>query len=117
MMTNAEAMDFAKTLTQDQTEWLDAEMKKLLPPVLHDKFVRGDFSGEAMGAWLRRNEIQIIPFSNVPVLRLVQKGRIISEFKPRITIEGREVDIWKVINSDNTNPNDIWADSDAKTGT
>lgn len=117
MMTNAEAMDWAKTLKQDQTEWLDAEMKKLLPIVLHDKFVRGDFSQEAMGAWLRRNRIRVVFLRNAPIIRIEQKDRTIAEFKPRIIIEGREVDLWKVMNSDNTNPSDIWVDSDSKTGT
>lgn len=118
MMRNAEAQELARQVVKDQMDWLDAAMKKIVPPVLHDKFVRGDFSQPQMGAWLRRNRIRVIYLSNCPIIRIVKtvhgEDKILDEFKPRIVIEGREVDLWKVMNSDSTDPTDIWADSSPK---
>lgn len=114
MMKNAEVQELSRQIVKDQMDWLDAAMKKIIPPVLHDKFVRGDFSQKQMGDWLRRNRIRVIYLSNCPIIRIVQskngEDKILDEFRPRITVEGREVDLWKVMNSDNTDPSDIWAD-------
>lgn len=118
MMKNAEVQDLAQQVVKDQMDWLDAAMKKILPPVIHDKFVRGDFSQAQMGKWLRRNQIRVIFLSNCPIIRIVQtkhgEDKILAQFEPRITVGGRQVDLWKVMNSDNTNPSDIWADDAPK---
>lgn len=117
-MKNAEALELAKQVAKDQMDWLDATMKKHVPQVIHDKFVRGDFSQQQMNQWLRRNRMRLIFLRNTPVVRLVKtvngEDRILDEFRPRIMVGDREVDLWKVMNSDGIDPADIYTDSGQK---
>lgn len=96
-MKNAELLDYAKSMVKDQKDWLDKAMFKLLPERFHYMVRQGNVSNQQIQKWLTDNGVQITFFRNAPMIRITLKGQLYDEWKLQLTVEGRPVDIGKLV--------------------
>lgn len=111
MIRNAEVLELAQQLVRDQQEWLDKTMREILPESEYLKITRQNVTEPDIKRFLERNQVCIHFHRNSPLIRISRYGRIVAEFVPQITIDGRPIDIGKIIDKDGRAPWDIWADS------
>lgn len=102
-MRNIEAQEIAAQISKDQADWIDAAMKKLIPPSLHHFLEREGPNSERVHPRLKRflhdNRIQIawIYDQRIPRPRIVVNGQPVAEFQFSLSIDGRPVDIDRVL--------------------
>lgn len=110
-MKNAELLDYAKSMVKDQKDWLDKAMFKLLPEKYHYMVRQGGVGNAQIQKWLVDNHIQITFFRNVPMIRILIKGQLYDEWKMQLTVDGRPVDVGKLVDP-HFKGNDIWVDGE-----
>lgn len=86
------AKDVSRRMLEDQAEWLDAQMKDILPPRLYDYGKRGDKEQE-IGEYLRKHNIRLIHIADAMAMRIMIGDRVHSEFRPQFTVDGEPVRI------------------------
>lgn len=102
-MKNIEAQELAAQISKDQADWIDAVMKKLIPPSLHRFLEAEGPNSENVHPWLKRflhdNRIQIawVRDQRIPRPRIVVNGQPLCEWQFSLSIDGRPVDVDKVL--------------------
>ncbi len=86
------ALDVGKRMMQDQSEWLDAQMKDILPPHLYEAGKMGDSERE-IAAYVAKHGIRIIFIPDRMVVRVMIKDRVHSQFVPSFTVDGEPVEL------------------------
>lgn len=89
------ANDVGKTMMRDQAEWLDAQMKDLLPPDLYATGHAGDPENK-VGEYLTKHGIRLIFIPDRMVLRIMIGERVHSQFVPQLLCDGEKVDFENV---------------------
>lgn len=97
MIRNGEVIDYARSMFKDQRDWLATAMKRLMPAKLHYMIDQGHVSNGQVKQWLTDNGVQITFFRNVPMIRITVKGVLFDEWKFRPQVDGRPVDIGKLV--------------------
>lgn len=110
-MKNAELLDYAKSMVKDQKDWLDAHMYKLLPQKFHYQIRQGHINGRHIQEWLLQNQIEINFFRNVPMIRIMVRGKLYAEYKIQLNVDGRPVETGKLVDPKFA-PEDIWVDGE-----
>lgn len=84
------ALDVGKQIMRDQMEWLDAQMKDLLPPDLYEKGKQEEGEAE-IAAYAIKHGIQVILVPDSMAVRIMLHGKPHSEFVPSFTVDGEPV--------------------------
>lgn len=84
------ALDVGKQIMRDQMEWLDVQMKDLLPPDLYEKGKREEGEAE-IAAYAIKHGIQVILVPDSMAVRIMLHGKPHSEFVPTLTVDGEPV--------------------------
>lgn len=84
------ALDVGKQIMRDQAEWLDAQMKDLLPPDLYEKGKREECV-EEIAAYANKHGIQIILVPDSLAVRIMLHGKPHSQFVPQLLVDGEPV--------------------------
>lgn len=84
------ALDVGKQIMRDQAEWLDAQMKDLLPPDLYEMGKREE-GLEQLSAYARKHGIQVIVIPDSFAVRIMLHGKPHSQFVPTFTVDGEPV--------------------------
>lgn len=110
-MKNAELLDYAKSMVSDQKDWLDKAMFRLLPERYHYMVRQGHVDSAQIQKWLTDNGVQITFFRNVPMIRITIKGQLFDEWKLQLAVDGRPVDMGKLVDPMFTG-NDVFVDGE-----
>lgn len=84
------ALDVGKQIMRDQAEWLDAQMKDLLPPDLYEMGQRGEGQQE-ISDYAHKHGIQVILVPDSMAVRILLNGQPHSQFVPTFTVDGEPV--------------------------
>lgn len=84
------ALDVGKQIMRDQAEWLDAQMKDLLPPDLYEKGKQQECL-EEIAAYATKHGIQVILVPDSLAVRIMLHGKPHSQFVPTLTVDGEPV--------------------------
>lgn len=79
-----------KEMMEDQTKWLDEQMRDILPPALYQAGLDGKMEA-LIGAYLERHKIGIVFVPDRLMLQIEIAGRVHSRFIPTLTCDGEEV--------------------------
>lgn len=84
------ALDVGKQIMRDQAEWLDAQMKDLLPPDLYEKG-KHEEGQEEITEYAHKHGIQVILVPDSMAVRIMLHGKPHSQFVPSFTVDGEPV--------------------------
>lgn len=84
------ALDVGKQIMRDQAEWLDAQMKDLLPPDLYEKGKSEEGEAE-IAAYAIKHGIQVILIPDSFAVRIMLHGKPHSQFVPQLLLDGEPV--------------------------
>lgn len=90
------AHDVGQRMMRDQAQWLDVQMKDILPPPLYEAGLVGEKEDE-IGEYLRKHDVRIIHISDSMALQITIGNRIHSRFVPVFTVDGEEVKIQRTM--------------------
>lgn len=102
-MRNREALELAKQIAMDQADWIDSVMRKMVPPSLQRFITAEGHDSKRLHPRLKRflheNRIQIawIHDQRIPRPRIVVDGKPVCEWNFTLSIDGRQVDVNKVL--------------------
>lgn len=80
----------AKQIASDQVEWLDDQMRSLLPPMLYDAGKRLE-KQEEIGQYLRKHGISIVFVPDRQSIEIHIKGQKYTSFETRILVDGEPI--------------------------
>lgn len=84
------ALDVGKQIMRDQAEWLDSQMKDLLPPDLYEMGKQGE-GQEEIAEYAKKHRIEIILVPDSMAIRINLGGTPHSQFVPTFTVDGEPV--------------------------
>lgn len=84
------ALDVGQRIMRDQTEWLDAQMKDILPPRLYEAGKAGE-SEEEIATYLQLHKVRIIFIADHLALRIMIGERVHSQFITQLNLDGEPV--------------------------
>lgn len=84
------ALDVGKQIMRDQAEWLDAQMKDLLPPDLYEKGKREEGEAE-ISEYAHKHGIQVILIPDSFAVRIMLHGKPHSQFVSQLLLDGEPV--------------------------
>lgn len=84
------AKDIGKQMMDDQAEWLDKQMKDILPPKLYGYGKRGQKEKE-IGEYMAKHRIKLVHIPDSLVIRIMIGERVHSQFVPKFTVDGEPV--------------------------
>lgn len=87
------AVDTARKMARDQTEWLDSVMKDLLPPDLYKVGKTGEDPGGKIAEYAKKHQIEIVYIADSLRIRVMLHGKPHAEFVPTFTVDGQPVKI------------------------
>lgn len=85
------AVDTARKMMRDQSEWLDSVMKDLLPPDLYKVGQTGEDPGGKIAEYVQKHGIEIVYIADSLRIRVMLHGKPYAEFVPTFTVDGEEV--------------------------
>lgn len=84
------ALDVGKKIMRDQAEWLDNQMRDLLPPDLYEKGKHGD-GQEEIAAYAKKHGIEVILVPDSMAVRINLYGKPHSQFIAQLLVDGEPV--------------------------
>lgn len=89
---NEMVQDVSKKIVRDQMDWLDQQMKDILPPKLYSAGRHGDMVGE-IEEYLKSKRIKIIFIPDSFSIRIMIGDKIHSQFLTKLTMDDEPIEM------------------------
>lgn len=85
----AELKEMAQQIAKDQADWIDSEMKKIMPGQIYDQ---RESNPQAVEKWIKENQISLVHIRDTMMVRIMKGPKVISEWKAQFIADKKPID-------------------------